>query len=158
TPPSSISARIDSRVSCLGCREEPKRAGAGKTLPARCLSPTPDTRLGLLPRRGFWHSPSGSHGGTLMLETTPAIAPGPAGPDRAPYAGAVLGLFLALAWEFVYILVGPNLREVVPGFLYRSSQPDRDLLAEVQRRHGVRSVLALRGLCESEPWFGEELR
>lgn len=63
----------------------------------------------------------------------------------------------AYAGEVAYILLGSNLREVVPGQLYRSAQPDLALLAEAQQRYGVRSVLSLRGLCESEAWCRDEI-
>jgi protein tyrosine phosphatase (PTP) superfamily phosphohydrolase (DUF442 family) len=45
---------------------------------------------------------------------------------------------------------------VVPGRIYRSAQLDSDGLAETIRRHGIRTVLNLRGSNPDQPWYRAE--
>jgi hypothetical protein len=77
---------------------------------------------------------------------------------RVVFLGGLLGALFALGWEISYILLGSNLREVIPGHLYRAAQPDPALLADAQRLYGVRTVLSLRGNCDGDAWYGNELR
>jgi len=77
---------------------------------------------------------------------------------RALLAGALLGGLLVVLWEAAYILVGSNLREVVPGAFYRCAQPTPADLAHARDRYGVRTVLALRGVCDFEAWYRDEVR
>jgi hypothetical protein len=77
---------------------------------------------------------------------------------RAVLIGAVLGVVLVVGWEVIYTLAGTNLREVVPGHLYRAAQPDRTVLTTAQQRYGVRTILSLRGVCDFESWYDTELR
>jgi hypothetical protein len=72
--------------------------------------------------------------------------------------GGLLGALFALGWEIVYTLLGSNLREVIPGHLYRSAQPGPALLSEAKRKYGVRTVLSLRGNCDGDAWYADELR
>jgi predicted protein tyrosine phosphatase len=76
---------------------------------------------------------------------------------RTVLAVGLCALGGAFVGEVAYILLGWNLREVVPGQLYRSALPTRALLVEAQRRHGIRTVLCLRGVCESEAACREEV-
>src|SRR5688500_8672391 len=55
-------------------------------------------------------------------------------------------------------LAGSNLHEVVPGKVYRSSQPDGDDVERLARTHGIRTVVNLRGGQETAPWYLDESR
>lgn len=69
--------------------------------------------------------------------------------------GAV-ALLVALA-DAAYSMLGSNLREVLPGRLYRAAHPSRATLSEARDRHGVKTVLALRGVCDFESWYRDEV-
>jgi hypothetical protein len=70
----------------------------------------------------------------------------------------VAGLCLGLAAEVVNVLFGPNFHTVVPGRLYRTSQPSGDRLESVIRKYGIRTVINLRGCCNPMPWYLDECR
>jgi protein tyrosine phosphatase (PTP) superfamily phosphohydrolase (DUF442 family) len=72
--------------------------------------------------------------------------------------GSVLGLVLALAIHFGYVLLGSNFRTVVPGVVYRSAQPTPAMLERIIQKHGIRTVVNLRGCCISAPWYCNEVR
>lgn len=80
---------------------------------------------------------------------------------RAPLAvaclrGAAAGLALAALLHWVPLLALGNFREVVPGHLYRSGQLGQRRLEEALRRHGIRTVVNLRGPCPSGAWYQAE--
>ncbi len=77
---------------------------------------------------------------------------------RAVFACVLLGAVLVLLAELLYILVGSNLRAVVPGRLYRCAQPSPSDLAHYRDRYQIRTVLALRGLCDFESWYRDEIQ
>src|SRR5262249_56991078 len=52
----------------------------------------------------------------------------------------------------------PNLRTVIPGRVYRAAQPSDKTLAYLARRHGVRTVLNLRGCAPHLGWYQAEAR
>ncbi len=72
--------------------------------------------------------------------------------------GAALGAALAVGWHFAAILGTANLRTVIPGRVYRSAQPHTNTLAYLARRHGVRTVLNLRGCAPPLGWYQAETR
>jgi hypothetical protein len=72
--------------------------------------------------------------------------------------GVVAGTVLAVVLHFGYILVGPNLRTVLPGQVYRCAQLDPESLKRVIRRLGIRTVVNLRGCCAPAPWYLDECR
>ena len=49
-----------------------------------------------------------------------------------------------------------NFHTVVEGQLYRSAQPDRGQLMSYVRRHGIRTVVNLRGAQPGVDWYDEE--
>jgi protein tyrosine phosphatase (PTP) superfamily phosphohydrolase (DUF442 family) len=53
-------------------------------------------------------------------------------------------------------LFNHNLRAVAPGAFYRSGQMPAGTLARTLRRHGIRTVISLRGAAPEEAWFQEE--
>lgn len=65
---------------------------------------------------------------------------------------ALLVLFSYLGW----VLATVNFRTVLPGQAYRCGQLSADRLEQVVRRHGIRTVINLRGCCVNLPWYREE--
>jgi hypothetical protein len=57
-----------------------------------------------------------------------------------------------------YVLVGPNFHTVLPGAIYRCAQPSAAQLEWLVRRHGIRSVINLRGCCDPLPFYLNECR
>jgi protein tyrosine phosphatase (PTP) superfamily phosphohydrolase (DUF442 family) len=92
------------------------------------------------------------------------MAPSPAAPPRRPsflrpvLRGCLAGLALAAAAEAVRVLLGPNFHEVVPGAVYRCSQPSAADLERFARRYHVRTIVNLRGCCDEEDWYLDECR
>ncbi len=72
--------------------------------------------------------------------------------------GAAVGLVVALVLHFGNILVGTNLHTVLPGAVYRCSQPSASNLEAVVRRYGIRTVVNMRGVSDPTPWYLEECR
>jgi protein tyrosine phosphatase (PTP) superfamily phosphohydrolase (DUF442 family) len=71
----------------------------------------------------------------------------------------VLLILLALAFAlYVAHVVGPNTHTVIPGKLYRSAQPTPAGLASQIERHGIRTVVNLRGYCPlpKDQWYRDE--
>jgi protein tyrosine phosphatase (PTP) superfamily phosphohydrolase (DUF442 family) len=65
----------------------------------------------------------------------------------------VVLLFLAEAGR---TFLGYNFRTVIPEKCYRSAQPSAHFLEEVQRTHGIRSILNLRDENLDQAWYQEE--
>ena len=65
--------------------------------------------------------------------------------------GLVLGAVLAVAAEAARMLADDNEHVVVPGRVYRSSQPRSGRLSRLARQRGIRTVVSLRG-AGSAPW------
>lgn len=67
---------------------------------------------------------------------------------RSPLRIALMGLG-AVAGCLVIYIVGVNLtgnvHTVIPGEIYRAGQPRPGLLDRMERQHGIRTVLNLRG-------------
>ncbi len=70
--------------------------------------------------------------------------------------GGALGLVLAGALHFGYVLAAGNLRTVLPGQVYRSGQLRPETLERVIRRHGIRTIVNLRGACPALDWYRDE--
>jgi protein tyrosine phosphatase (PTP) superfamily phosphohydrolase (DUF442 family) len=79
-------------------------------------------------------------------------------PGRVVVAGALTGLFAAVGLHVGLLLARHNLHVVVPGRVFRSSQMSGPDLEAVLRRHGIRTVVNLRGLCPDLPAYVEECR
>ncbi len=62
----------------------------------------------------------------------------------------------ACAFRVKDVLAGPNIHTVVPGELYRSGQLSGKELERLVRRHGVRTVINLRGYSQADDWFRTE--
>jgi protein tyrosine/serine phosphatase len=72
--------------------------------------------------------------------------------------GLLIGAGSAAGIEITRLCLTHNLHTVIPGKVYRSAQLTADQLEKVVRAHGIRTVVNLRGVCESTPWYLEESR
>jgi protein tyrosine phosphatase (PTP) superfamily phosphohydrolase (DUF442 family) len=77
-------------------------------------------------------------------------------PFRAVLQGVFLGLVVAGGAELLHVIAGRNTHVVVPGVLYRTAQPSAEHLERLVREHGIRTVVNLRGTCDSNAWFQAE--
>ncbi|HVK14649.1 MAG TPA: tyrosine-protein phosphatase [Gemmataceae bacterium] len=89
--------------------------------------------------------------------------PGPtADPRRAPLwravvVGCLLGASAATGTEIARMAFFGNAHTVVPGRLYRTAQLTPDRLAKHVERHGIKTVVNLRGRPFAD-WYGHECR
>jgi protein tyrosine phosphatase (PTP) superfamily phosphohydrolase (DUF442 family) len=63
-----------------------------------------------------------------------------------------------LGAEVVRVTLGPNVHVIVPDRVYRSAQLDEVNLRALIQRCGIKTIINLRGCCETEPWYREEVR
>ncbi len=63
---------------------------------------------------------------------------------------------LCVVAELVYIFAWGNLREVVPGRLYRAAQPSAKRIQHYLAKHGIKTILNLKGCCDPLGWYQEE--
>ncbi len=71
--------------------------------------------------------------------------------------GGVLGLLLAAGAQAWYICLGGNFHTVIAGRVFRGAQPSPDELAALGHRHGIRTVVNLRGYNAEYAWYREEV-
>jgi protein tyrosine phosphatase (PTP) superfamily phosphohydrolase (DUF442 family) len=72
--------------------------------------------------------------------------------------GCLAGLGAGVGAEIFNLLLGPNFHTVLPGRLYRTSQPSGARLEKLIRQYGIRTVVNLRGACDPTPWYLDECR
>jgi protein tyrosine phosphatase (PTP) superfamily phosphohydrolase (DUF442 family) len=72
--------------------------------------------------------------------------------------GVVSGVLLAVVLHAGYVLGTGNFRTVLPGEVYRSGQLSGPALERHIRRHGIRTVVNLRGCCPPAAWYQAEAR
>lgn len=72
--------------------------------------------------------------------------------------GVRTALGLWAGWWLWNVLAGPNLHVVLPGQIYRGSQPTPASLEALVRRYGIRTVVNLRGCCETNRWYLRQAR
>jgi hypothetical protein len=72
--------------------------------------------------------------------------------------GCVAGAVVAFVLEAGNVLLGANFHTVIPGAVYRCSQPTADRLASMVHKYGIRTVINLRGCCDPEPEYLQECR
>src|SRR5947209_7261961 len=77
---------------------------------------------------------------------------------RAALAGTLIGLTLAVGAEAASIFALGNVHTVIPGFVYRCSQPSPESLADLVQRYGIRTDVNLRGCCDGFDWYAAECR
>ena len=73
------------------------------------------------------------------------------------FAGIALSLVAMVALVWGIIQWGGNFHEVASGRFYRSAQLDGPTLHQVIQRHGIKTVLNLRGPNRGESWYDQEL-
>lgn len=77
---------------------------------------------------------------------------------RLAVRAAALVLGIAVGAETLRVFAGTNRHAVVPGRVYRCSQPSAADLRELVRDHHVRTVINLRGLSQTSDWYETEAR
>lgn len=87
--------------------------------------------------------------------TSTARRPWPRRPARI--VGILVGV--GVTAEAVRVFAGPNRHTVIPGRVYRCSQPSGDGLRAAISDHNIRTVLNLRGpsLAPAAAWYADEL-
>jgi protein tyrosine phosphatase (PTP) superfamily phosphohydrolase (DUF442 family) len=72
--------------------------------------------------------------------------------------GSIVGLVCGLGIESWQVLFGRNLHVVVPGRVYRCSQPTRANIEHMVASYGIKTIINLRGCCADVDWYDEECR
>jgi hypothetical protein len=92
-----------------------------------------------------------------MSMTGPSAEPRRAPLWRAVVVGCLVGASAACGTEIVRMAFFGNTHTVVPGRLYRTAQMTPERLAKHVERHGIKTVVNLRGRPFAD-WYGEECR
>ena len=71
-------------------------------------------------------------------------------------SACLLAVVVAALAFYAWLHSDGNVCEVVPGRLYRSAQPSDTRLAQLSRKHGIRTIVNLRGEHPGEPWYDSE--
>ena len=82
----------------------------------------------------------------------------PARPWRWAVRVVALVLVVVVGSEVVRVVGGPNRHAVIPGRVYRCSQPTEAHLREMVRDHHIRTVINLRGVSQVQDWYKVEAR
>lgn len=69
---------------------------------------------------------------------------------------ALLGVVGWLLYPLYHVYFAGNFHEVLPGDIYRSAQHSPTQLKRLVERHGIRTVVNLRGLCSGIPWYMDQ--
>jgi protein tyrosine phosphatase (PTP) superfamily phosphohydrolase (DUF442 family) len=77
---------------------------------------------------------------------------------RTALWGVGVGLVLAVGAEAGRVFVGSNFHEVLPGRVYRCSQPSAASLEQLIQRYGLRTIVNLRGSGAPQDWYLGECR
>jgi protein tyrosine phosphatase (PTP) superfamily phosphohydrolase (DUF442 family) len=67
-----------------------------------------------------------------------------------------MALVVSVAAYGVHLYAHRNLQEIVPGRVYRSGQPTRAMLADLQQSAGLKTVINLRGVWQDDAWYQAE--
>jgi protein tyrosine phosphatase (PTP) superfamily phosphohydrolase (DUF442 family) len=70
----------------------------------------------------------------------------------------VVAAMLPFVCEAIRVVLLSNQHTVIPGKVYRSAQPSGDDVREYARKHGVKTVVNLRGLSPEFDWYKDEAR
>lgn len=70
----------------------------------------------------------------------------------------VLVAVVVFGYEVSRVYGGLNEHEVIPGRVYRVAQPSEGEIADLASRHGIRTVLNLRGTTPWDLWYQRECR
>ncbi|TCR85504.1 tyrosine-protein phosphatase [Rhizobium sp. BK376] len=66
-------------------------------------------------------------------------------------------LALLVGGFYGYMLATTNFHAVVPGEVYRSSQPSASTIAEFQKDYGIKTIINLRGDNSGSDWYDDEI-
>jgi protein tyrosine phosphatase (PTP) superfamily phosphohydrolase (DUF442 family) len=77
---------------------------------------------------------------------------------RVVVHGCIVGLLLACGAEAGRVFLMGNFHVVVPGHVYRSGQLSDVELDAVIGKHGIRTIINLRGCCNPTSWYLDECR
>jgi protein tyrosine phosphatase (PTP) superfamily phosphohydrolase (DUF442 family) len=69
-----------------------------------------------------------------------------------------LGLTAGFVCEFIHVTMGSNWHTVIAGRVYRCGQLLPEELEEAVARHGIRTVINLRGCCYPQDWYVQECK
>ncbi len=67
-------------------------------------------------------------------------------------------LVLLLSFKCIYIFAGGNFYEVVPEKFYRCSQLSASRLESVIKKNNIKTVVNLRGCCDTVPWYMDQVQ
>jgi Tyrosine phosphatase family len=71
---------------------------------------------------------------------------------------AIAVFVLLLSSKCFYIFAGGNFYTVVPGSFYRCSQLSPSRLESVIRKNNIKTVVNLRGCCDTVPWYMNQVQ
>jgi len=71
---------------------------------------------------------------------------------------ATLCLGIPAGLETWRVVLGANIHAVAPGKVYRGAQPNAAGLEALADRYHIRTVVNLRGACDPNDWFTEEIK
>lgn len=69
-----------------------------------------------------------------------------------------IAVILPVGAESYRVVLGDNFHTVLPGQVYRCSQPSGATLDKLIEAHGIKTVVNLRGGCDPMPWYLDECR
>jgi hypothetical protein len=72
-------------------------------------------------------------------------------------AAIVLSVGLCFGGYAFYIVATVKFHEVAAGKVFRSAQLNKEQLTAAIQRHGIKSVLNLRGMNVGKPWYDDEI-
>lgn len=77
-------------------------------------------------------------------------------PLKLVLISAAVSLVCLIAY-IIGVAVSGNVHTVIAGEIYRAGQPRPGLLDRMERQHGIRTVLNLRGHNPGSPWYDDEV-
>jgi hypothetical protein len=77
---------------------------------------------------------------------------------RSLLLGTAAGFLAALGFDAYHVFIGSNAHTVLTGRVYRCAQPSGPEVEKLVQKFGVRTVVNLRGGCDSLPWYLDECR
>ena len=69
----------------------------------------------------------------------------------------VATMAMLVGFYVLHLLTSQNFHTVIAGELYRSSQPSPASIALYKEKHGIRSIVNLRGIRPDEGWYRDEV-
>ncbi|QFY59967.1 protein tyrosine phosphatase [Rhizobium grahamii] len=69
----------------------------------------------------------------------------------------VTAFVLAAGSYYSYLAATDNFHAVIPGEVYRSSQPSAKSIANFEQEYGIKTILNLRGVSDDKAWYAAEV-